>query len=603
MSTTGQLYFDPQEQGSAHAMALNSTGLGLGTSSPSANLHLLGNAIISQQLMIGTVPSTTNSNLHLNGSLSMIPKQLTDGLEMNSSSIYFANTESSSLTAFLPYASNVTGRIISIKKTSASRYLWIYPRDRDTIDGQAAITVTPSSSSDPLPYLRFVSASGNWYTLETYGSSSNILAGQQKTLFRSIGPSNTSALATGSVSKTISISTRTLSISGTTFADNIGVGDALQYDSNGDSVIDSIAFISSRASSTSYTLQSNIGDLPTEVTSCTTWSVYRAYPSLHSWMFILENTAIDSAVRQFDGSGLNLKTLGASLHVACYADAPENLDSYTTKWFGLFSYRGMTDKNKYIKFYTPYSSSEVGVSQRHSGVWDDNKYNVSGNGEFGLIRADEPNIRFEGLQVQAHLGYALGAELANTSNSDIRFSHNIIKGDQTYLTNSKGILVNVSNTRLQNVSIYNNIVYGFKYNISFSSAGTSVLPSQINIYNNTTSLGEIGFHSNNYGSDVNIQLKNNLAHNNTTDYDFRNTGVTALNNYASDATASPNGLGTDNATFTFINASGNNFKLAGGDTGANGLGVDLSADASFPFSDDIDKATRTAPWDVGADQN
>jgi hypothetical protein len=245
----------------------------------------------------------------------------------------------------------------------------------------------------------------------------------------------------------------------------------------------------------------------------------------------------------------------------------------------------------------------VGTSQRHNGVWDDAKFNISGNGEFGLLRADEPNLRFEGLQINAHIGYALVANQANNANSDIRLSHNIIKGDQTYLTNSRGILVDVSNNRLQNVSIYNNIVYGYKYNISFTSAGTSILSSQISIYNNTTALGQIGFHNNNFSSDLNLQLKNNLAYSNMTDFDFRNEGVVASHNFASDATASPNGLGTDNAVFAFVNVSGNNYKLAGGDTGANGLGIDLSSDGTFSFSDDIDSTTRAIPWDVGADQN
>lgn len=53
-------------------------------------------------------------------------------------------------------------------------------------------------------------------------------------------------------------------------------------------------------------------------------------------------------------------------------------------------------------------------------------------------------------------------------------------------------------------------------------------------------------------------------------------------------------------TFTYINAGTGDFHLASGDAGAKGFGVDLSADATYPFSTDFDGVTRTVPWDIGA---
>jgi hypothetical protein len=56
-------------------------------------------------------------------------------------------------------------------------------------------------------------------------------------------------------------------------------------------------------------------------------------------------------------------------------------------------------------------------------------------------------------------------------------------------------------------------------------------------------------------------------------------------------------------TFSFVNVTGGtNLHLDAADTGAKGLGVDLSADGTYAFNADIDGETRSAPWDIGADE-
>jgi hypothetical protein len=99
-----------------------------------------------------------------------------------------------------------------------------------------------------------------------------------------------------------------------------------------------------------------------------------------------------------------------------------------------------------------------------------------------------------------------------------------------------------------------------------------------------------------------LNLKNNLANGNTTnDYYFEggHTRNTATN--LSEDTSSPNNT-WDSKAVTFENEGSDNFHLASGDTAAKDQGTDLSADAALAFSDDVDGATRSGTWDIGADE-
>lgn len=103
-----------------------------------------------------------------------------------------------------------------------------------------------------------------------------------------------------------------------------------------------------------------------------------------------------------------------------------------------------------------------------------------------------------------------------------------------------------------------------------------------------------------------IVLKNILCHGNGTDFVRANSlGTLSVSNCASsDGTASTWG-GTGNRanqTFTFEDEGNDDFHLSSSDAGAKGYGADLSGDANYPFNDDIDGDTRSAPWDIGADQ-
>lgn len=74
--------------------------------------------------------------------------------------------------------------------------------------------------------------------------------------------------------------------------------------------------------------------------------------------------------------------------------------------------------------------------------------------------------------------------------------------------------------------------------------------------------------------------------------------VFTATNISEDA-SSPNAA-FRNLAVLFVNEAGNDFHLDSSDTAAKGAGTNLSADAQYPFSTDIDGETITT-WSIGAD--
>ncbi len=75
----------------------------------------------------------------------------------------------------------------------------------------------------------------------------------------------------------------------------------------------------------------------------------------------------------------------------------------------------------------------------------------------------------------------------------------------------------------------------------------------------------------------------------------------STNNLAFGDSNAPGSNAQQNVAPTYVN-SASDWHLGTTDTAALAKGADLSADANFPFSTDIDGETRSAPWDIGADK-
>ena len=104
-------------------------------------------------------------------------------------------------------------------------------------------------------------------------------SGGPTAIFRSVtaGPGTAIASATGM-----------LSIVGTTatfdtpLSNQVGVGDVIEYDSDGDGVRDALAFIHGRTSSQVYSVRTSVGATPTATAGTATWGIFRAYVTLAS---------------------------------------------------------------------------------------------------------------------------------------------------------------------------------------------------------------------------------------------------------------------------------------------------------------------------------
>ena len=114
-------------------------------------------------------------------------------------------------------------------------------------------------------------------------------------------------------------------------------------------------------------------------------------------------------------------------------------------------------------------------------------------------------------------------------------------------------------------------------------------------YNLTAIDCDIGFRND---ATTTTLFKNCLGYSNTT-ADFQNVGtITGSTNNASSDTSAVGTVTYSSQTFTFVNAANDDFHLHRNDLGAKFRGTNLSADANFPFNDDIDGDTITN-WSIG----
>ncbi|MEK7184568.1 MAG: fibronectin type III domain-containing protein, partial [Patescibacteria group bacterium] len=429
-------------------------------------------------------------------------------------------------------------------------------------------------------------------------------------IYRSLSPTATSAVATTTASGfTLSISASTATFSGAQ-PNNVGIGDAIQYDSDNNGSIDAIAFIHSRTSSTVYTVKSASGGTPTATSADDTdWSVFRAYISMSNAETGTENTGINSGVRNFDtwSSGRNLVSSDEQWNIAAYGGSAETTLVTIAGW--------TTDSTHYLRIFTPVSTAEVGASQRHSGAWDDTKYNFTPaafttNTQIISIAADIAYIRLEGLQfklstnsTQAATAISFGT---NSLSSDVRLSNNIIIAGTLSGSPTNVTALNVSSSATSTLSIFNNLFYDFTVNsvgqIVSSVPGTGFAHT-INFYNNTIYNSRIGFTIN---ARTVIKAINNLFSSVTTVASgtfIAGTDYNATNNSSIGYTVTGSGNTHDRVsqTFVFSDESSDNFHLAVSDSAAKARG--LSDPGAGLFSDDIDGATRSGSWDIGADEN
>ena len=346
------------------------------------------------------------------------------------------------------------------------------------------------------------------------------------------------------------------------------------------------------ASNTTYTAFSTNGTTPQAAVAGTTVQVFRAYTSLAKWESLDENDTLDNLVENFDAS-TDLVAAGTVMSVACYADGP---DGYVdiTGW--------TTGPDNSIRIFTPALPSEAGVSQRHAGVWDDNKFRIENTEDAISVSANY--VRIDGLQLRSTDGdtadYA-GVEITGSVGaSEYHVSNSIIRGSNGTADVRIGINLFLAGSGV--MKAWNNLIYDWTGGTGAGSYVSGILPDDLDftfyLYNNTVVDNEHGLDS----VTGTVIAKNNLVFGNTFNYEgvFDASSTNNLSGPGADPDTPPTNA-RNGVAVTFVNRGADDYHLAPGDTGAQGFAADLSGDPNLAFADDIDGGLRATPWDIGAD--
>jgi hypothetical protein len=426
--------------------------------------------------------------------------------------------------------------------------------------------------------------------------------------------------------------TATVTVSSTTATfsaaqpNNVGVGDAIVYGST------YIAFITGRTSSTVYTVQNATGGTPTAAGSGTSVAVYRSFTSLNYWSGnTTANTNIAAAVRDSVlMSNTDLVDADITLMVACYKDGVDTDNDGNNSAF--IDSIWVTGPSNYIKIYTPFSLSEVGASQRHTGVAGTGyvlrpSMSIS-NGSFMEVHSDY--VRIEGIEFDGSditldgEFYGVTGWSATPTATDFRVD-SILMHDVTLSgTSTYGFIRGIYFGSIQG-SATNNIIYNLIVTNSEVDMGVNAIYEyEAGVtcywYNNTIyhldanngvaagiqeGLGTIHA-KNNYVGDLAGNWNAYAFYWGTTDFAAGST-----NNASSDDTADDGNLAngkidqTSYSSYFVSTTSGlEDFHLKPSDTALRNAGTSLTSDAGYPFAADIDGDPRPigGVWDIGADE-
>ena len=256
---------------------------------------------------------------------------------------------------------------------------------------------------------------------------------------------------------------------------------------------------------------------------------------------------------------------------------------------------------------THYLTIKTNTSNMHAGQFDSAKYYLQRSVGGSAIGIAESFLRVEGMQVSVDTtsGTALGIVEAGVPWSGVRVTNCIVRATVAAVVTAIGSQNN-SNGAVTNI-IANNLVYGFTgsgaYGIYCRHNNGSV---KTLYYNNTVYNCATGIRCRDVGGSgtTSIYARNNLVIGCTTAYlESSPLAVATYNAYDTGSDPGTNGidLSASADSAIFVDATTSNFHLVAGSTAAD-VGQDLSADADYAFSTDIDGQTRSGTWDVGADE-
>lgn len=170
-SSNGNIRFYTNSN-SSDKYIINTTGLGVGTILPQSNLHVDGNALISNSLHVGDVYG--QSNLNISGTVGFSLETLSSNTTLSTNSFIMADCSLQDVLVTLPYPGNCIGRVYGVKKIDSINSLYINGGG-NSIDDLGALEIT--SANNTLPYIEVISSSDKWNIIGSYSSFDTIASG------------------------------------------------------------------------------------------------------------------------------------------------------------------------------------------------------------------------------------------------------------------------------------------------------------------------------------------------------------------------------------------------------------------------------------------
>lgn len=403
-------------------------------------------------------------------------------------------------------------------------------------------------------------------------------------IFRSVGPNNSEPLALGHANAlTISDSRAEFA---TGLIENIGVGDVIEYDSDNDGSVDSLAFIYCRGSDQVFLVRDENGNSPSPANLDLDWRVYRAYTAFGNTNTGFHNQKIQVPFDNWGGTGKNLVTDDQQWNLSCYGD---NVDDIA----GINYSNWTTDANHLLKLYAPQFPNEVGRSQRHIGTWTQGACTINERIIMGVDHAWVDGLQFE-VDITA-------LDFDNVTGPDVLAlaSNNIVKGDPAYGISNAGIGLGSSLTSTGTAYIWNNLVY------NRGTAGAAIGQSGSGwtsyIFNNTLVNNDDGVHF----FQGAMEVRNNISYNNNDNYIwFGPSFLPASDNNLSGPvqTDGPGANSQNGVTLNFLDPTNEDFRLRSDDNVAIAQAASIPEIPGLIINQDLDGTPRGVDWDIGADQ-
>lgn len=278
----------------------------------------------------------------------------------------------------------------------------------------------------------------------------------------------------------------------------------------------------------------------------------------------------------------DLVSLDRQLDIECYSMNDSGANVTVNGW--------TTDATRYLRIY-------AAAGERHAGAWSTSKYRISrASGAAPILTVSEDYVRLEGLQIEdTDATFGQGSiqvsSTAAAASSDIRIDSCIFRAGGT-----RGAVDSYSTVYIVSgkTTIRNTLIYGNALNPGVFSTFGSNSPT-VNIDNCTiTGCGSYGLKN---GSGT-WTVRNVYSGGHGTDsYNGTMTRTTCAHSTATSFAGSTASVAHSAANFTNVTGGSEDYHLVSG----SAL-IDAGTDLSGTFTTDINGATRSAPWDIGADE-